>query len=505
MLCRQYSCSTGRDLRKERTSEIVGLCQYGVPWIIHGDMTQSFIQPDRLHDQVEGLISNDQNSEVSSDASIQRLTLLWDKRRFLARVTACGLLAGVLLAFVIPKRFTSTARLMPPDEGRGTGMTMLAALAGKAGPLGSFGGDLLGLKTTGDLFIGILQSRTVQDEVITKFDLRKVYEERQWADARTELARRTQLSQDRKNEIITIAVTDRSPQRAQQIAEEYVAALNDVVVSLNTSSAHREREFLEGRLNQVQKDLEAAETKFSDFSSKNSAIDIEAQGKAMITETAGLEGQLVAAQTELQGLKQIYSENNVRVRATQARVSELQRQIRKLGGEVGGPSNPGAGEGAYPTIRQLPILGVTYADLYRRLKVEDAVFQTLTQQYEAAKVEEAKETPSVKVLDPPDFPERKSFPPRGLIILLGIALAFPGAVTWVLAVDGWQRVDSADKRKVLVKRVWTDIQSVSFRNSTNGNGIPSDLNRPTRLFSRFRGHPSNGLRNRHDARDQKDA
>lgn len=464
-------------------------------------MSQSFIHPDHLQDEVEGLIPNDRNSDLIPDRSIQRLTLLWDKRRFLARVTACGLVLGTLLAFVIPRRFTSTARLMPPDEGQGTGMTMLAALAGKAGPLGSLGGDLLGLKTTGDLFIGILQSRTVQDEVITKFDLRKVYGERQWADARTELARRTQLSQDRKNEIIMIAVTDRSPQRAQQIAEEYVAALNDVVVSLNTSSAHREREFLEGRLNQVQKDLEAAETNFSDFSSKNSAIDIEAQGKAMITETAGLEGQLVAAQTELQGLKQIYSENNVRVRATQARVTELQRQIRKLGGQVDDRTAT-VGEGAYPTIRQLPILGVTYADLYRRLKVEDAVFQTLTQQYEAAKVEEAKETPSVKVLDPPDLPERKSFPPRGLIILLGMALAFPGAVTWVLAVDAWREIDLADKRKVLAKRVWADIQLVAIRNAKNGNGSADDLNRPTRLFNRFRSHPRNGLHRRHDAKDR---
>lgn len=460
-------------------------------------MSQSPTQSERVqHDVVEDLISHDQALKPTPDRSIQRLTLLWSERRFLVRVTACGLVLGILLAFAIPKRFTSTARLMPPNESQGTGMTMLAALAGKAGSLGSLGGDLLGLKTTGDLFIGILQSRTVQDKLITQFDLRKAYGERQWADARTELAKRTELSQDRKNEIITIAVTDRSPQRAQQMTEEYIAALNDVVVSLNTSSAHREREFLEGRLTQVQRELETAERNFSDFSSKNSAIDIEAQGKAMITETAGLEGQLVAAQTELQGLRQIYSENNFRVRSTQARVTELQRQIRKLGGSIdpqaGGAQIDG---GSYPTIRELPILGVTYADLYRRMKVEDAVFQTLTQQYEAAKVEEAKETPSVKVLDPPDLPERKSFPPRGLIILLGLALAFPGAMTWLLACEAWRETEPSDERKMFVMRVWTDLHFVLFRNGNNGNGTAGAVPRSTRLFSRFRAQSGNGFHN----------
>lgn len=403
----------------------------------------------------------EENADVACKRSIQKLTLLWNERKFLARTAAIGLIVATLIAFLIPKRFTSTARLMPPDQGPGNGMGMLTALAGRAGPLGSMGSELLGLKTTGDLFLGILQSRTVQDDLVQKFDLRKVYGDKRWEEARKNLTNETELSEDRKSEIISISVTDKNPERAQQMAQEYIGALNHVVIALNTSSAHRERVFLEDRLNQVQSDLESAEKTFSQFASKNTAIDIEAQGKAMISASATLEGQLVAAQTELEGLKQIFADNNVRVREAQARVNELQRQLDKLGGKdspdaIGAASSEGM---VYPTIRQLPVLGVTYADLYRRMKVEDAVFQTLTQQYEAAKVEEAKETPSVKVLDPPELPEKKSYPPRLLIMFLGMLFSFMLAITYLLAHEAWDATDPADMRKVFIKQVWKDLKA----------------------------------------------
>lgn len=418
---------------------------------------------------------DEEDLRAARERAIARLTLLWNQRRFLARTAGVGLLAATLVAFLIPKRFTSTARLMPPDQGPGNGMAMMAALASKAGSLGSLGSELLGLKTTGDLFIGILQSRTVEDDLIAKFDLRKVYGVRQWESARKILATKTDVSQDRKSEIITISVIDSSPERSQQMAAEYIKALNNVVVDLNTSSAHRERVFLEGRLAQVQTDLESAEKTFSQFASKNTAINIEEQGKAMITAGATLEGQLIAAQTELEGLREVFTDNNVRVRETQARVDELKKQLRNIGGKTGSTSegtdqNQGM---LYPTIRQLPVLGVTYADLYRRMKVEEAVFETLTQQYEAAKVEEAKETPSVKVLDPPNVPEKKSFPPRLLIMFLGMLMAFAAGVTWLLGSEAWENTDPSDVRRAFATRVWSDVRASvpwTARNGHNGTG-----------------------------------
>lgn len=404
-----------------------------------------------------------EDRQKRNDRLVEKLRLLWSRRKFLLQVFAAGLLCATLLSLLIHNRYTSTTLLMPPDQGPGSGgMAMLSALAGKAdSALGSLGGELLGLKTTGDLFIGILQSRTVKDDLIAKFDLRKAYGVRRWEDARKILAGRTGVSQDRKSEIISITVTDRSPQRAQQMAQEYVAELNTVVTNLNTSSAHRERVFLEGRLGQVQQDLEAAEKNFSQFASKNTAIDIQEQGKAMIAAGATVEGQLIAAQTELEGLKQIFTDGNVRVRETQARVDELRRQLQKLGGKAGGePAGDEQQDSAalYPTIRELPLLGVSYADLYRRMKVQEAVFETLTQEYEMAKVEEAKEMPSVKVLDAPDLPERKSFPPRPAIAIFGALLGGGIGVAWILGKAKWLGTTATDPGKAFIVEVFDDVR-----------------------------------------------
>lgn len=429
---------------------------------------------------------------------VAKLRLLWTRRRLLWRAAAIGLVISTAVAFLLPKQFQSTTRLMPPDPSD-AGMMMMAALAGRPASSGFAGlaGDLLGLRSTGVLFIGILKSRTVQDDMITKFDLRKEYSHKRWEDTRAELSALTDISEDRKSGIISISVTDKSPQRAAAMAQEYVNELNRVIVELNTTSAHRERVFLEERIGQVKQDLETAEKNFSVFASKNSAIDIKEQGKAMIDAAADLEGQLIATQTELESLKQIYTDNNVRVRATQAKVDELRRQLRKIGGtaqtgdatQAGGTASGTGGANSsdsaskepplYPSIRELPILGVNYADLYRQTRVEEAVYETLTQQYELAKVEEAKETPSVKVLDPPEIPEKKSSPHRLWIMLGGMLFSLCGAVVWVLGGTRWEQLGPDHPGKELAIEVYQTVKAHLPPVSLHGghtNGDEQDSN-----------------------------
>lgn len=389
---------------------------------------------------------------------VARLRLLWNQRGLLLRATGIGLLAAILLAFGIPKRYTSTARLMPPDQSSSQGAAMLAALAGRVGSgLTSLAESAMGMKTTGDLFIGVLKSDTVEDDLIRKFDLQKLYRDRYIEDARKDLAKHTDISEDAKSGIITVAVIDHNPERAAAMALEYVNELNWVVTHLSTSSAHRERVFLDQRLTQVKISLEADEKQFSEFASQKGAIDIQEQGKAMVTAAATLQGQLIAAESELEGLRQIYMDNNVRVRSLQARVNDLHTALEKLGGK-GADENTSA-EQLYPSLRQLPLLGVKYADLLRRTKVQEAVFEALTQEDEMAKVEEAKEIPSVKVLDPPNIPQKKSFPPRLLIILLGAFLSLTIAGTCVLGISAWEEVHPNDLRKVMARQMWQDIHT----------------------------------------------
>jgi hypothetical protein len=331
---------------------------------------------------VEGLESDPIRADreevrVAREKTAAMLRFVWDRRQFVLRLAGAGLALSTMIAFLIPKQFESTTHLMPPDQ-MNSGMAMLAAAAGTqaASGLGAVAGNLLGLKSTGALFIAILQSRTVENDLVDKLDLRRVYAVRQLGDARSALDDHTSISEDRKSGIITIQVTDNNPQRAAAIGQEYVEELNRVVTELNTSSAHRERLFLEERLAQVKQDLETAEKRFSEYASKNTAIDIQAQGKAMIEAAAALEGQLIAARTELESMKQVYTGDNVRVRATQARVDELQRELQRLGGkyDVGTVATPENDKSMYPSIRELPLLGVNYADLYRTTKVQDMTY-----------------------------------------------------------------------------------------------------------------------------------
>jgi uncharacterized protein involved in exopolysaccharide biosynthesis len=410
------------------------------------------------------------------------LQLLWQSRRFLSRAVFSAFLASVLIAVLIPNRYHAITRLMPPDAQSGSGLGILAAMASKAGTgsgtgLSGFSGgiasDLLGVKSSGALFVGIVASQTVQDRVIRDFDLQRVYWDSKIEDARKDLAEHTDVSEDRKSGIITIGVTDRDPRRAAGMAHAYVDELDRLVAQVSTSSARRERIFLEERLKTVKSELDTTAKNFSNFASKNTAIDIPAQGKAMVEAAANLQGRLIAAQAELSGLQQIYTNTNVRVRAAEARVNELQKKLTELG--AGDPGGNSTEEGAlYPSIRRLPVLGVTYADLFLQTKIQATVFELLTQQYETAKVQEAKEIPSVKVLDPAVLPTKKSFPPRLLLTTLGTLLGLAAAMTWVVAKTRWDAVDASSPRKLFATEVLTTMRKNLPRFSRNGASTDSN-------------------------------
>jgi capsule polysaccharide export protein KpsE/RkpR len=180
---------------------------------------------------------------------------------------------------------------------------------------------------------------------------------------------------------------------------------------------------------------------------------------------------LIAAESEMKGLQEIYTSNNVRVRSVGARIAELRHQLEKLGGNTATDSGNSAnmGDSQYPSIRKLPILGVTYADLYRRTRIQEVVYETLTQQYELAKVQEAKETPSVKVLDAPAVPERKSFPPRLLIMFLCTFFAFAWGVVWVLGRTRWEETNANDPGKALASDVFRTVNAAMPWAPPNGS------------------------------------
>lgn len=179
---------------------------------------------------------------------IARLRLLWEARKLLFGALVLGAMGSLGLALLIPSRYEATTQLMPPDGQSSSGMAMLSALAGRTGGLGGVAGDLLGVKNSGALFVGIMESRTVQDRLIDQFELRRIYRAGKMEDARAALAAHTRIVEDHKSGIIAVTLTDQDPHLATVMAQAYVDELDRLVEQVSTSSARRERIFLEGRL-----------------------------------------------------------------------------------------------------------------------------------------------------------------------------------------------------------------------------------------------------------------
>jgi uncharacterized protein involved in exopolysaccharide biosynthesis len=397
------------------------------------------------------------------------LTLLWRERRFLCGVAWKTFLAAAIVSLLLPKHYQAATKIVPGETQSTAGL--LSKLAGAGGASGSALGidsaSILGLKTPSALYIEIMKSRTVQDQLIQAFDLQTHYfmgaarfpnlRGKLYA-TRKKLQAFTTFDEDRKSGLITVTCTDYDPQLAARICNAYVAEMNRLSAELNTSDAHRERVFLEDRLQAAKQDLDRASLALGRFSSKNTVMDPQSQSRSMMDAAARVQGELIVAETDLKGFQQIYSEDNIKVRTARARIGELQAQLKKLLGAQGLNADPGPANSSYPSMRALPLLGYQYSDLYRQAKIQENVYEFLTQQYEIAKIQEAKELPTVRVLDLAVVPERKSGPSRILVVVLSVAGALALACWWVIRRDLWNELPADDPRRALAAEVYRDLK-----------------------------------------------
>ena len=390
------------------------------------------------------------------------IRLLAGNWRILGWFFGAGLILSIAIAFLIPSEYKSTVQLMPPGwQSTTANLAAPFSAISLASPSGAgLASGILNTRSPSGPLLGIIASRTMQDDLIIRFNLQKVYRARYLADARKVLSRRTDASEDKPTGIVSITVTDRDPVRARDLAAAYVDELDALVVTMDTSAAHREREFLEQRLKDIQTDLELSEQQLGQFSSRTETVDQTAQSKAMLDAIATVQGQLIGAQSELHGLQAAYTDESVGVKQAKARVAALSGELQKLEGAGGDNTLDASLSDSYPSLRQLPLRGATYADLYRHTKTLEVAYELLSRELEAAKIQEAEEIPSVKVLDPPVIAQKKSFPPRMLLIAVGAILSFILGGVWIVSREVWRRIDEADPIKVFAKEA-----AASFKRS----------------------------------------
>jgi capsule polysaccharide export protein KpsE/RkpR len=412
---------------------------------------------------------------------LYNIRILWHSRRLLMRFAAVCLVINLGLCLLIPKTYTSEARIMPP-EGGGSSSALIAALAGRSMQgelLSGLAASLMSPRNSGALFIDLLRSTSVSNALIERFQLQHVYHKRYRVDAAKALGRRTEITQDKKSGVITLQVKDHDPRRARDLAQAYLDELNALVNRTSTSSAHQERVFIEKRIAAVKTQLERAQEALSAFSSTHSTVDLPDQTRATVESQAKVQGELIAAQSELSSLEQIYGDGNVRVRSAEAQVATLKRELDKMGGSAAplpAPQQRAAGDSlvtasdppaSYLPLRQVPRLAVPYADLYRELHIQETVYDLLIQQYEVSRIEEAKDVPAVNIIDAPNIPEKKTFPPRAVLTLSLTAAMLLALSVFLILRDRWRAIHLEDPRRVFAREVAQAASDVIRRSAAS--------------------------------------
>ena len=406
----------------------------------HGESAAETAAPQPLH--------------LQAALAVRRAALLWAHRRRLARLTLAVMLVTAALSLLLRNRYTATVSLMPPEPG--SGASLLRARLG-ASAMASQLGYLPGMRSPGELYLKMMQSRVVQDRLIARFDLAAVYGTRRKSNLRRRLAANTGMAEDRKSGIITVSVTDVDAARAAALANAYAAELDRIAAEVTSSAGRREREYFEAQLLAARQQLEAATRELSDFAGTHAALDVPEQSRALMESAAAIEGQLVAARSELKGLQQIYTDRHERVQQARARIAELERQLERIRG-VAGP-----GGGPHATVKTLSSLATPYADLYRRVKVAEAVVATLAQQYELARLQESRHVADIQVMDPAEAPEKKSSPHR-LQLTVGAGLLYLLlACAHILARDRWRRLAPGDPWKSALQPLVTGAAAARSR------------------------------------------
>lgn len=353
------------------------------------------------------------------------------RKRFVLYFTLAVAVITVGLSLLMTTFYQATVRIMPPQQGQSFASAMLEQLGGLAPLLGAAGGKDL-LKNPNDLYIAMLRSRTVADDLIDRFSLMTRYHATLREDARKHLAGLSEIG-SAKDGTISVAVEDPDPKVSAAIANAYVNELEKLTQTLAVTDASKRRIFFEREVKTANEQLEAAEEELKKTELETGIIQIDSQSKVAFQAYADLRAQAAMTEIEIQSME-VYAtpENPDLVR--------LQRQLGALRSQIAGMEK---GQGGPPVadmaLEKVPEKKKKYLDKFREVTYRNALVQLMLKQYEAARVDEAKDFALIQTLDAAQPPERKSRPHRGIICISFTLLGFLVACLWVYLSDGVQR------------------------------------------------------------------
>jgi tyrosine-protein kinase Etk/Wzc len=371
---------------------------------------------------------------------------------------------ATVVAFLLPVRYEAKVVLLPPQQNSSISSALLGQLGnlGSLGSLASLAGGGLGMKNPADMYVSLLTSRTVEDAMIQRLGLMAEYSKKRISDARTVLEHRTTVLAGAKDGLIRISVEDRDPKRAADLANAYVEEFRKLSASLAITEAARRRVFFEQQLQEAKDQLTGAEEAMRKTQQSTGVLQIDSQARALIESAAVLRGQVVAKQVQIQSMRSFAADDNPRLILAKQELAALQSQLERVAG-----SGSDTGSDINLSKGRVTESGMEYLRRFRDLKYHETVFELLAKEFEIAKLDEAREGSIVQVVDAAVTPDKRSFPPRLLIMIASPIIAFLIAGFWIVLREFSSRsLGLPENRQRLeeIRRNWEGAQD---------NGVPT--------------------------------
>lgn len=343
---------------------------------------------------------------------------------------------ALLVSLLMTPIFTATTRVLPPQQ-QSSG---IAAALGQLGSLAGAAGGLAGIKNPNDLYIGMMQSETVADNLIKQFRLREHFQTDTMVATRKALDGVSQINSG-KDGLISVSVDDKDPVFAAKLANAYVDELKKLTQTLAVTDAAQRRLFYEKQLKEVKDELAQAEVNLKKTQEKTGLLQPDGQIRAIIDNVAQVRANIAAKEVQLVAMKSFATEQNPNYQRTQQEIVGLKQQLAKL--EEGRPE---AGDFMVPTGK-VPQTGLEYIRALREVKYYETMFELMAKQFEVAKLEESRDSSIIQVLDRATPPDWKSKPKRALIVAGGLLGGFFAGVLLALVREKMSKSREAGGRR----------------------------------------------------------
>lgn len=375
------------------------------------------------------------------------VTILLKWRRLIITVTASVFIAAVTISLLLPKSYRARASVVPPTQETLVG---IGGLSGGSDRSTRLVDAFMGVPSPADLWVGILSSDSVRDNVIQRFDLMTVYGAGTKEDARAALGARTQVDRTKEG-IVSVSVEDRDPALAADVANAYIEELDRVNKNMVTTSGGRMRQFVENRLEQAKTSLAKAEDALRQFQEKNKAVSLDAQSQTVIEAIGALKGELFAKQIRLETMLSYTTSDHPEVQVLRSEIQHIQEKLKDLEDGAIAPEfvqniTPNPAQDIFIPTEKMPALALEYGRFLRDAKMQETLYQLLSEQYELARIQEARDTPTVQVLDKASIPSKKVKPRRKLIVMGGTLLGIFFSSLLALSLEYVQAHTSSEER-----------------------------------------------------------